>query len=89
MAVMLGVAHLHIDHKRDGDHDRHIPEKPLFMADLLELQRHEFSRAAEDRVGERVRQSDAERTDMRREKLGLHHSVDRRVAGHDQQADQR
>ena len=56
------------------------------MADVLEVERDIFSSPAEDRIGDRERQSDAQRTDVGREHLGLDDRVDRRVAGDDHEA---
>ena len=58
------------------------------MADLLELQGHEFRRSAEYGVRQRIGQSHAKRADMGREHFRLHHRIDGGIAGDDQQADQ-
>ncbi len=81
--VFLRVAHEEIDHERDRDHAREIVVEPGLVADRLEPERDRIDRSAEDRDGQSVGQTHAQRTDLGGEQLGFHHRVDRGVAGHD------
>jgi two-component system response regulator QseB len=55
-AVLRGIAHLEIGYQRNSDHRGDVPIKAALPAGILEPQGHIRRRAAEDRVGERIRQ---------------------------------
>src|SRR5690606_277156 len=80
-AVLAGIAHAQVHNQGNADHDGDVPVKATFPTAILEAQRDVFGGATEEGVGQRIGQGDAERANMRREKLRLHHSVDGSVAG--------
>ena len=87
IAVSLGVRHDQRADEGDAEHDRDVPEEGALRAELLQLQRHRLGGAAEQRVGDRVGQADAERPHLGREQLRFHDAADARVEADHGQAD--
>ena len=67
--MLCRVAHAHIDGQRYGDHDADIDVECFLHASLFEPQGDEFGRAAEQRIGQGIRQRPPQRADMRRKQL--------------------
>ena len=87
-AVVARVLHADVDDQRHRDEPGHVPVEAALHPFGLQPQGDIFGGAAEQRVRQRVRQSDAERADVGGEQLGLHHRIDRGVAGDDHQGRQ-
>src|SRR5579883_1143658 len=73
---MFGIPHGRINDQRQENDGGEIVVEPSLVSDALEIQRNRRSRAAKQRNRDGIRQANAKRADLGREKLRLYNGVD-------------